>query len=173
MHHLRANLALKRDSQNATHCLPLSSTLGPNGGTTMRGSIVSLLTALAFLPAVALGGEESARLMEKHEKCGELSSEPKIEGCFFQVNEESNQYLNKEYGELVSYLNGLEDKRHKKRLIDSQRLWIKFRDSDCKFYSDGQPIRTNICLSEKTIQRLKELEKYNTSFAMGCNGCPW
>jgi len=135
--------------------------------------MVRLLIALAFVPAVALGGEESARLMEKHEKCGELSSYPKIEGCFFRVHEESNLYLNKEYGELVGYLNDLEDKKHKKRLMESQRLWIKFRDSDCKFYSDDQPIRTNICLSERTIQRLKELEKYNTSFAMGCNGCPW
>ena len=139
----------------------------------MRRRMVGLLTVLAFVPAIAIGGEESAKLMEKHEKCGELSSYRQIEGCFFQVYEESNRYLNREYGELVSYLNELEEKKHKKRLTESQRLWIKFRDSDCNFYSDGQPIRFNICLSERTIQRLKELEKYNTSFAMGCNGCPW
>ena len=147
--------------------------VGLDGGTVMRRCMVRLLTALAFIPGIAIGGEESVKLMEKHDKCGELSSYSRIEGCFFQVYEEGSRYLNREYGELVSYLNELEEKKHKKRLIDSQRLWIKFRDSDCKFYSDGQPIRFNICLSERTIQRLKELEKYNTSYAMGCNGCPW
>ncbi len=132
-----------------------------------------LLTVITFTPAVALGGEESARLTAASEKCGEQSNYSVLEACFSKVYRESDQRLNQEYNELIHYLNGLEDKKHKERLINSQKLWIKFRDSDCKFYSDGQPIRLNVCLSERTIQRLKELEKFNTSYAMGCNGCPW
>jgi len=132
-----------------------------------------LITALATSPLAASGGEESIHLIEKHKKCGDLSSSSSIEGCFLQVYEESDRYLNKEFNELIAYLNGLDEKMHKQHFILAQKTWVKFRDLDCNFYSDGQPIRLNICLSERTIQRLKELEDFNTPYAMGCNGCPW
>jgi len=131
------------------------------------------IMALAIFPLTASGGEESIQLTEKHKKCGYFSSYSRIEGCFSQVYEESDRYLNKEYNELIAYLNGLDEKKHKQHLVTTQKTWIKFRELDCNFYSDGQPIRLNKCLSERTIQRLKELEDFNTSYAMGCNGCPW
>jgi uncharacterized protein YecT (DUF1311 family) len=135
--------------------------------------MVFSIMALVAAPLCAFGGDESKNLIEKYEKCGELSSYPRIEGCFFQVHGESDRILNKEYNELIAYLSDLEDKKHKQNLINSQRAWIKFRDLDCNFYSDGQPVRLNKCLSERTIKRLKELEYFNTPYAMGCNGCPW
>ncbi|WP_444903941.1 lysozyme inhibitor LprI family protein [Microbulbifer sp. CnH-101-E] len=111
--------------------------------------------------------------MSEFAKCGGFTSYPEIEVCFSEVYNESDKFLNKEYSQLMQYLDGLENKTHKKRLVSTQRTWVKFRDSDCNFYSDGQAIRMNICLSERTIQRLKELENFNTNYAMGCNGCPW
>ena len=121
----------------------------------------------------ANGSEEYDNLVAKHKACGDLSSERLIKGCFSQVYSEGDKHLNQEYAKLSRYLDGVANKIHKNRLINTQRMWIKFRDADCEFYSDGQPIRLNICHSERTIQRLKELEKYNVPYAMGCNGCPW
>ena len=51
----------------------------------------------------------------------------------------------------------------KKHLVDAQRSWVKFRDSDCQgmltFYESGS-IRGSVylrCLTERTEQRTKEL----------------
>ena len=136
----------------------------------MRKATALLLAAIAFAPAIAIGGENSLRLTEKHEKCGEFSSYSKLEGCFYQVYQESDNYLNQEYNSLVRYLSELENKKHKKRLINCQNNWIKYRDLDCEFYSDGQPIRFNKCLSARTIQRLKE---YGRLQHFLCDGLQW
>ncbi|MDD2722410.1 MAG: lysozyme inhibitor LprI family protein [Methylovulum sp.] len=135
--------------------------------------ITAIVMMALFFSPVVFANNESDKLLDKHEKCGELSSYSRIEGCFSQVYSESDRYLNKEYNELVGYLDKLKNKTHKKRLMSAQSAWIKFRDLDCGFYSDSQPIRFTKCLSERTIQRLKELEDFNVPYAMGCNGCPW
>ena len=138
----------------------------------MHRMFIIFFTMICLVPS-ANCSEEYENMMTKYKACGELSSERLIKGCFAQVYAESDKYLNQEYAKLSQYLNTITSKMHKERLVNTQRMWIKFRDSDCEFYSDGQPIRSNICLSERTIQRLKELEKYNVPYAMGCNGCPW
>ncbi|MFA0813850.1 lysozyme inhibitor LprI family protein [Microbulbifer epialgicus] len=127
---------------------------------------------LFYVPIIHAGGE-SENLESEFAKCGEFTSYSEIEFCFSQTYSQSDKFLNREYSQLIQYLDGLENKIHKKRLVNTQRTWIKFRDSDCKFYSDGQAVRLNKCLSERTIQRLKELESFNVNYAMGCNGCPW
>ena len=136
-------------------------------------NIIATFVVVLMTISPALAGNESVNLVSKHKICGELLSYSKVEGCFYNVYVESDKYLNKEYSELIRYLDGLDSKVHKDRLVNTQRAWIKFRDLDCEFDSGGQSTRLNICLSERTIQRLKELENYNVPYAMGCNGCPW
>lgn len=132
-----------------------------------------LISILFFFSLNGVADEKSAEIKLSMSDCDELTSYSDIEVCYLKLNTQTDKYLNSEYAELINYLDKLENKQHKQRLIKAQRAWIKFRDSDCLFYSDNQPIRMNQCLQSKTFQRLKELENMNTPFAMGCNGCPW
>jgi uncharacterized protein YecT (DUF1311 family) len=69
--------------------------------------------------------------------------------------------LNKAYKKLISILNPEE----KKLLIETQRDWIKFRDSHCKFEAQPfnmgsmQPLIRANCLEEKTRARTKDLKE--------------
>jgi len=82
--------------------------------------------------------------------------------------------LNVQYTTLTNYLK----KEDKEKLKLAQRNWLLFRDSDCDFSapepnSDDPFYNSNrsYCLAEKTLNRLKELEDYNSW--KGCNACLW
>ncbi|GAA5445163.1 hypothetical protein Misp06_03360 [Microbulbifer sp. NBRC 101763] len=139
----------------------------------MKKYLRALLLVIPLHIPEVYGGDESEKLLLESSKCGQFTSYSAIEHCYTELYGKSDKSLNKEYSEVIQYLNGIDDKVHKNRLVNAQRTWIKFRDLDCEFYSDKQPIRLNKCLSERTIQRLKEIEIFNTNYAMGCNGCPW
>jgi len=58
----------------------------------------------------------------------------------------------------------------KKKLIEAQRLWIKFRQVDCQatyiLWSDGT-IRGSMymaCMYARAEQRIKELKEYETAY---------
>jgi uncharacterized protein YecT (DUF1311 family) len=54
----------------------------------------------------------------------------------------------------------------KQNFVDAQRLWIKFRDSDCKtvytLWSDGsiKNLMYLSCMRDKAEHRIKDLEDY-------------
>ena len=67
--------------------------------------------------------------------------------------------LNKAYKALQQNLNA----ERKKQLLDTQRLWIKFKESNCNFYFDPEGgslarLNANSCLMSSTADRAKELE---------------
>jgi uncharacterized protein YecT (DUF1311 family) len=67
--------------------------------------------------------------------------------------------LNKAYKTLQQTLNA----ERKKQLLDTQRLWIKFKESNCNFYFDPDGgsmarLNANACLVTSTADRAKELE---------------
>jgi uncharacterized protein YecT (DUF1311 family) len=67
--------------------------------------------------------------------------------------------LNKAYKALQQNLNT----ERKKQLLDTQRLWIKFKESNCNFYFDPDggsmaKLNANSCLMSSTAYRAKELE---------------
>lgn len=135
-------------------------------------SMYCLLSIVAFSVNAGTMADE---MRLKRAACGELSSYPRLAGCYQSLLEESDVLLNKEYTELVSYLSGT----NRKRLIDAQRKWVKFRDADC-FFSDPREADGSIasanraaCLADRTIERLNHLENYNVPWNKGCNGCPW
>ena len=68
--------------------------------------------------------------------------------------------LNKVYKQLMAIL----DKNEKQLLIQSEKDWMKFRDSHCKFdasqYEGGsiQPLIYSTCLEELTKKRITEIK---------------
>lgn len=70
--------------------------------------------------------------------------------------------LNKAYKALVADLNP----ERKKQLLEAQRAWLKFRDTNCAFYYDpdgGTIARVQAvdCMMTMTASRAKELENFN------------
>lgn len=69
--------------------------------------------------------------------------------------------LNKVYKQLMSIL----DKKDKPLLIQTEKDWIKYRDSHCKFdasqYEGGsiQPLIYSTCLEELTRKRIAEIKE--------------
>lgn len=69
--------------------------------------------------------------------------------------------LNKAYKNLTNTLGST----RKKELQDTQRLWIKYRDANCKFYYDpdgGSIVRVASagCFMDMTAERANELENF-------------
>lgn len=69
--------------------------------------------------------------------------------------------LNKAYKAVVADLNP----ERKKQLLEAQRAWLKFRDTNCAFYYDpdgGTIARVQAvdCLMTMTASRAKELENF-------------
>ena len=80
--------------------------------------------------------------------------------------EKSDAELNKTYKKLM----GLLDSKFKKRLTETQRIWLKFRDSTCDFESDQyeggsiQPLIYFNCLENQTQKRIEDLKNNLTYF---------
>lgn len=69
--------------------------------------------------------------------------------------------LNKAYKALVADLNP----ERKKQLLEAQRAWLKFRDTNCAFYFDPEGgtiarVQAVDCLMTMTASRAKELENF-------------
>ena len=69
--------------------------------------------------------------------------------------------LNKAYKALVADLNP----ERKKQLLEAQRAWLKFRDTNCAFYYDPEGgtiarVQAVDCLMTMTASRAKELENF-------------
>ncbi len=67
--------------------------------------------------------------------------------------------LNGSYKKLMAQLNP----KRKKELIEVQRLWIRFRDGNCRFYEDPEggtmvQLAAAGCFLSATARRAKELE---------------
>jgi uncharacterized protein YecT (DUF1311 family) len=72
--------------------------------------------------------------------------------------------LNKAYKALQQNLNI----ERKKQLQETQRLWIKFKESNCNFYFDPDGgsmarLNANSCLILSTADRAKELENLSNN----------
>ena len=69
--------------------------------------------------------------------------------------------LNKAYKALVADLNP----ERKKQLLEAQRAWLKFRDTNCAFYFDPEGgtiarVQAVDCMMTMTASRAKELENF-------------
>ena len=84
------------------------------------------------------------------------------EGELYEQYQKVDKELNSVYNKLKKELKETD----KKKLIEAQKAWIKFRDLNCKFKSqdsgDGDgPYENKMkidCIIQSTIERTKELE---------------
>ena len=69
--------------------------------------------------------------------------------------------LNGAYKKLATQLTP----NRKKQLLTAQRLWIQYRDANCKFYADPDggtmaTVNASDCVLQATAARAKELENF-------------
>jgi uncharacterized protein YecT (DUF1311 family) len=119
-----------------------------------------LLSAVTFLPLLA-GGALSSYAAEN---CKDTSTQAAITECAVQSYERTDAELNRLYKEINKRLK--KDKDAQKLLVNTQRSWIAYRDSECKFSTasvQGGSIYPAIyaqCLEKATVARIKEFETY-------------
>lgn len=94
---------------------------------------------------------------------GEDLNQAGLNQCSGEAFQKADALLNARYKKIVGCLM---DKA--KSLVEAQRAWVKFRDSECAFQgsaSEGgsfQPTAINTCLKSVTEARAKELNFYLT-----------
>ena len=93
--------------------------------------------------------------------------------CSGERREQADMEMNTLYKEQIKYLRTAP----KKRLRDSQRSWIIYRDKTCHYESGPReesgsiwPMENNLCLEKLTKQRIEILKSYIECRA---NGCPY
>jgi uncharacterized protein YecT (DUF1311 family) len=103
-------------------------------------------------------------MTQEYSTCLEKSNGVTIEmiNCILAETIRQDARLNENYKRLISKLTT----ERKNALIEAQRNWIKFRDTNCGFYADlegGSAARlaANECILNATAQRAKELRLLN------------
>jgi uncharacterized protein YecT (DUF1311 family) len=79
--------------------------------------------------------------------------------CMSTETKQQDAKLNKAYKDVLSLLSP----NRKRQLQEAQRLWIKYREANCKFYYDPEGgtmarVIANNCFMTATADRAKELE---------------
>ena len=79
--------------------------------------------------------------------------------CMSTETKQQDAKLNKVYKDVMSLLSP----NRKRQLQEAQRLWIKYREANCKFYYDPDGgtmarVSANNCFMTATADRAKELE---------------
>ena len=81
--------------------------------------------------------------------------------CIDAETKRQDARLNKDYKAVVADLNP----ERKKQLLEAQRAWLKFRDTNCAFYFDPEGgtiarVQAVDCMMTMTASRAKELENF-------------
>ena len=81
--------------------------------------------------------------------------------CIDAETKRQDARLNKAYKALLADLNP----ERKKQLLEAQRAWLKFRDTNCAFYFDPEGgtiarVQAVDCMMTMTASRAKELENF-------------
>jgi uncharacterized protein YecT (DUF1311 family) len=129
-----------------------------NRATSAHGIAAAVLVAitLGMSPAVAADREFSKEFDACIEKSGGVT--PAVIDCISVELKRQDALLNENYRKLIAPLST----KRKNALLDAQRAWLKFRDTNCDFYYDpdggsAARIDANECLLNTTADRAKEL----------------
>jgi uncharacterized protein YecT (DUF1311 family) len=124
---------------------------------TRKVTVISLVLFLGS-PLVAAADRE---MTQEYSTCLAQSNGVTLEmiNCILAETRRQDARLNENFKKLMSEL-GTE---RKKALVEAQRAWIKFRDTNCGFYADpegGSAARmaANECILNSTVDRAKELQ---------------
>jgi uncharacterized protein YecT (DUF1311 family) len=129
---------------------------------TTRRTKQSMLIAFGLLlnpPALAAADSEmSQAYLECIDKSNGVTSE--MLDCISAEFTRQDARLNENYKRLMSKLSA----KRKEGLLEAQRAWIKFRDTNCSFYYDPEGgsaahLVSNGCILNATADRATELKK--------------
>jgi len=124
--------------------------------------VAAILSASVIFYAQFARAYESKNLSALYNSCME-----KADGVTLNMHEcmdaeikVQDKRLNENYGKYINQLNPV----RRKKLVDLQRLWIKYRDQKCEFLYDPDGgtlagILGHACFLEMTAERADELEE--------------
>ena len=132
-----------------------------DGGVSTRKAIVICVAFFwSTLPIAAADTE----MTQEYSTCLEKSNGVTVEmiNCTLAETIRQDALLNENYKRLSSKLTT----ERKNALIEAQRNWIKFRDTNCGFYADPEGgsaarLAAHECILNATAQRAKELRLLN------------
>jgi uncharacterized protein YecT (DUF1311 family) len=118
----------------------------------MKNVIFACVAALAFAAAPAHAAGRN---------CDNATTQLDLDDCAAADYQAADGELNRVYVRLMSQY----DERNKASLRESERDWIKYRDSTCEHETAESvggtmhPMLVDECLTEKTKDRVRELRK--------------
>lgn len=98
------------------------------------------------------------------ESCDSPRGTLEVNRCAKQDLDAQDRLLNETYQKVLWQLNTDPQQTTREKLIKAQRLWVQFRDADCKAQEsvyDGGTVHIAIylaCLRDHTVQRIKDLD---------------
>lgn len=120
---------------------------------------------IAFLTLLSIGFSAWAQdntYTQRYNACMDKSGGVTVDmhNCIGEEHARQDARLNQAYKALTAQLTPL----RKNELVAAQRLWIQYRDANCKFYADPDggtmaTINAASCGLEMTAERAKELER--------------
>jgi uncharacterized protein YecT (DUF1311 family) len=129
-----------------------------NRATSARGIAAAVLVAirLGMSPAVAADREFSKEFDPCLDKAAGVT--PAMIDCISAELKRQDALLNENYRKLMASLST----KRKNALLEAQRAWLKFRDTNCDFYCDpdgdsATRVDANECLLNTTTNRAQEL----------------
>lgn len=124
----------------------------------MKPTLLHLCAALvAALPLIS--SAQDAPLSKQYDACmSKAVATVDMVDCMTAETKRQDAGLNAAYKELQAELNA----GRKKQLLEAQRAWIKFRDTNCDFYYDPEGgslarLAANDCILTMTANRAQEL----------------
>lgn len=129
----------------------------------MKTTTLGLAWALAAVTLPLAAHAQEAQLTKQFSACMDKSggvTQHMVE-CIDAETKRKDARLNKAYKALVADLNP----ERKKQLLEAQRAWLKFRDTNCAFYYDPEGgtiarVQAVDCLMTMTANRATELENF-------------
>jgi uncharacterized protein YecT (DUF1311 family) len=110
------------------------------------------MVALGVLPAAEMFGSD-------YQPCGDQANTVAIVDCISAKTRSWDQRLNAAYRDLAQRI----EPGQRDALKTSERLWIQYRDANCRFYGSGEgtirQIQAAECVRALTQDRALELEK--------------
>jgi len=126
------------------------------------GGATCLNLGIATVTAARTNPEISTIHLAQQPNCNDPQTQTAMNICAGLSYQQVDRKLNQVYRQLLPTLAA----SRRQKLITSQQIWIRFRDTSCAFERsqfEGGTIASMIysnCLSELTQQRTKQLEGY-------------
>ena len=129
----------------------------------MKTTTLSLAWALAAVTLPLAAHAQEAKPTRQFSACMDKAdgvTQSMVE-CIDAETKRQDARLNKAYKALLADLNP----ERKKQLLEAQRAWLKFRDTNCAFYFDPEGgtiarVQAVDCMMTMTASRAKELENF-------------